>query len=159
MQAMRSKILQSIIHQLEEELAFVEKSSKAAHEAATSEESRPENQYDTRALEASYLAEAQAKRAIELKKMIHGVRSLPPSAKSKTVESGSVVELAIEESSVWYIVLPFGAGLSAEVNGKKVSVVTLESPLGQVLQGKNEGESFEFRRAGTTKEFEILQVL
>lgn len=156
---MRSQILKSITQQLEDELDFVEKSSKAAHEAATSEESRPENEYDTRALEASYLAEAQAKRAIDLKKMIHAIRSLPLVSKSKTVESGSVIELATEDNSIWYVVLPFGAGLSAQIQGKKVTVVTLESPLGQTLLGKNEGDVFEFLRAGTRKEFEILQVL
>lgn len=155
---MRAEVHQSILLQLEEELRFVEQASKAAHEAATSEESKPENEYDTRALEASYLAEAQAKRALELKRMIAGLRSMPRTGKSNEIESGCVVELDAEGTSVFYVVLPFGAGLSATVNGKKVSVVTLESPLGQALAGKKLGDTFEFRRAGTAKEFAVLKV-
>jgi transcription elongation GreA/GreB family factor len=155
---MRAEVHQSILQQLEEELRFVEQASKAAHEAATSEESKPENEYDTRALEASYLAEAQAKRAVELKRMIAGLRSMPRTGKTAVIESGSVVELDADGTPVFYAVLPFGAGLAATVNGKKVSVVTLESPLGQVIVGKKVGDIFEFRRSGSVKEFAVKQV-
>jgi transcription elongation GreA/GreB family factor len=155
---MKAKILASILSQLETELQIVEKASQAAHEAATSEESKPENQYDTRALEASYLAEAQAKRAFELKKMIQALRSFPKDTKSKQIETGSLVNLKCEEKEIWYILSPFGAGVTTEETGIKVTVVTLESPLGKTLFGKKAGDSFEFRHQGAVREYEILLV-
>jgi transcription elongation GreA/GreB family factor len=155
---MKAKVLASILSQLEEELKIVEQAFEAAHEAATSEESKPENQYDTRALEASYLAEAQAKRAFDLKKMIQALRSFPKESKSSQIEPGSLVHLRSEEKENWYIVSPFGAGITAEEAGFKVTVVTIESPLGKALVGKKAGEVFEFRHQGSVREYEILLV-
>src|ERR1700741_1941186 len=73
----KQKLLQSVITQLEEELGRALAAAKASHEAATAEENRPENQYDTRALEASFLARGQAARISELEHGIKVLRDLP----------------------------------------------------------------------------------
>ncbi|NBU22139.1 hypothetical protein EBS43_12140, partial [bacterium] len=59
----KSQILASIVQKLNHELQTIELSAQAALEAATHEESKAEDQHDTRGLEASYLARAQASRA------------------------------------------------------------------------------------------------
>lgn len=144
--------------ELESELAHLEQATKAALSAATDEESRPENEYDTRALEASYLAAAQGKRVLELKKMLGVIESFPASENSGPISSGSLVETESEGKRAWYFLLPFGAGVSAVSAGQKVAVVTLDSPLGKVLAGKRAGDLAELPRPGGAKEFEILHV-
>ena len=62
----KRKIIEAIRRQLEKDLNVLKEAALIAYEAATNEESKPENEYDTRALEASYIAGAQAKRAGEL---------------------------------------------------------------------------------------------
>lgn len=155
---MKAAVFQAVIAKLEAELATLRLASEAAYEAATGEESRPENQYDTRALEASYLASGQGKRVLDTERMI-GVLKTFPTAGLSAVGSGALVEAESEERPFWFILLPFGAGISVEVGGRKVSVVTLDSPLGQAMAGKKPGESFELARPGGAKDYEIRQVL
>lgn len=156
---MKKPLLASILLQLEEEASTLKLATQAALAAATDEESKPENQYDTRALEASYLAAAQGKRLQEVQRMIEVLRGFPAQSANPVVGSGSLLELSSEGKVFWYFLLPFGAGLGATIEGKKISVVTLDSPLGQALQGRKSGDAFEFNRPGGTKEYEILSVL
>ncbi len=51
-------------------MIILKEAALATYEAATHEESKPENEYDTRGLEASYLAGAQAKRTAEIEELL-----------------------------------------------------------------------------------------
>ena len=55
-----------IIDKLQADLAVAKDALKASHEAATHAESKAENKYDTRGLEAAYLADGQRKRVHEI---------------------------------------------------------------------------------------------
>lgn len=154
----KQELLLAVKRELQAELAHLEQATKAALSAATDEESRPENEYDTRALEASYLAAAQGKRVLEIKRMLGVIETFPSAATSGPIVSGSLVEVESEEKTSWYFLLPFGAGVSASSSGQKVAVVTLDSPLGRALLGKKAGDVAELARPGGPKEFEILSV-
>lgn len=149
-------ILDQIIKKLTEDLAIAEKSSQSAYEAATHEESRPEDQYDTRGIEASYLAEAQAQRAAELQKMVVGLKSfnLKNFSKKDEISTGALIELKSAGKTSLVIFLPFGAGMSVPFDGKVVSVVTSASPLGQELEDRMEGDDFKLG----PKTYEIVKV-
>src|SRR5689334_15606079 len=59
------RLIEEIITALEAELANYARSARAAHAEATDEQSKAENKYDTRGLEASYLARGQSRQAAE----------------------------------------------------------------------------------------------
>jgi len=155
----KKELLQLVVGQLEEERKFLEAAAKASFQAATDDESRPENQYDTRALEASYLAAAQNKRLQEVGKMIHVLRNFPLRDPEGTVVSGSLLTLESEGEKYHYFLLPFGAGICLEKGGVRTTVVTADSPLGSQLMGKKMGDLVELKRAGGTKEFELLAIV
>src|SRR4029079_11978947 len=73
----KKALIASLCEQLAEKQRTIEVAAEAAREAATHEESKPENDKDTRALEASYLAGAQAARARELKAVLNALSFLP----------------------------------------------------------------------------------
>src|SRR3954466_4202199 len=73
----KRRLVETIKTHLAEELATLMQAAKAAHEAATHEESKAEDQHDTRGLEASYLAGAQAQRAAELHAQLLMWKHLP----------------------------------------------------------------------------------
>lgn len=54
-------LIKKIVAQLEAELALLTKAARSAHAEATHESSKAENKYDTRGLEASYLARGPRK--------------------------------------------------------------------------------------------------
>ena len=59
-------LIKKIIAQLASGLDAYVRAARAAHAEATHEQSRAENKYDTRGLEASYLARGQSQQAAEI---------------------------------------------------------------------------------------------
>jgi drug/metabolite transporter (DMT)-like permease/transcription elongation GreA/GreB family factor len=149
----KSKLLNAVISQLEEELIRARAAHAATTEAATAEENRPENQYDTRALEASFLARGQAARISELEHGIKVLQTLPMKDfdGGTQIQGGALVTVECEEVKQKHFVLPVGAGISVPDGKEKISVVTYSSPLGSALLGKTEGETFVFQRAGAKR--------
>ena len=90
----KAKLIAKIVASLEAELEVTLNAVKSAVEGATHEEARAENEYDTRGLEASYLAGAQTARTAEIEQAAHRFRSLPVrSFVGKAVAVGAVVVL------------------------------------------------------------------
>ena len=69
----KEKIIQDILNYLRQELSIIQEAANNAHLAATDDQSVAETQYDTLAIEASYLAEGQSRRVDELKLSINGL--------------------------------------------------------------------------------------
>src|SRR6266699_3600732 len=61
----KTELLARIVEALHNNLAVLDKAARAAHAEATHESSKAENKYDTRGLEAAYLAGGQARQAKE----------------------------------------------------------------------------------------------
>jgi transcription elongation GreA/GreB family factor len=156
----KQKLLELVVKQLEEELGRAHSAAKSSHEAATAEENRPENQFDTRALEASFLARGQAARVAELEHGIKMLKELPIKelGADTPIQGGALVTLDCEGAKHLHFVLPVGAGIQVALGKEKISVVTYSSPLGAELLGKSAGDSFTFKRAGASKDYDILKV-
>ena len=73
-----SPVVRQIIASLTESLGVLEKAARASHEEATHESSKAESKYDTRGLEAAYLAGGQARQAKEIMDSIKAYEAWPP---------------------------------------------------------------------------------
>ena len=152
-------VIDEVIKALQHEIDIGTKASKEAFDAATDEDAYSDGKYDTRSLEASYLAGGQAQIVKELGDALQGFNLMkaqffitPPSSQ---IGLGSLVELQGVKTKTWYIVGPGGGGMDVEVNGTSFTVLTLHSPLGQSLASKSKGDEVELPN-GTGS---ILQVL
>jgi transcription elongation GreA/GreB family factor len=156
----KSRIIEKVIEKLEAELAAMLHAAQAAHQAATHEESRAEDPHDTRGLEASYLAGAQASRAADLKQLISLFRLMTPRAFKPTdpVDIGAVIELEQNGKRAFYFLVQAGGGSSVQIDGKTVQLIAPKAPLGEELIGKRLGDAFEMEVQGGTREYEVLGV-
>ncbi len=157
----KAKLLEAIRSELERQLETLEASARAAHEGATHEESRSEDQYDTRGLEASYLAGAQSARAEEIKGLLRVYKFFKAKEfkKADPIEVAALVTLQSEdETKSMVFVGPGGKPLTVSVGKQTVQVITTSSPLGGALLGKQVGDFVEIEAKGTTREYEILSV-
>lgn len=158
---MKRAILDKLLAHVDGERATMTKAHEDARIAATHEEAKPENDKDTRALEASYLAAGQAARVAELElatKVLSGLelRTFGPTT---PIQSSALVTLEDEDGvRTLYFVAPHGGGVKLEAAGKTVQVVTPQSPLGQALLGRTEGDSFELRGKAGVREMTIASV-
>lgn len=156
----------TFLQRLEDELSTMRRAAKDAREAATHEEAKPENDKDTRALEASYLAGAQAARVREIEgaiKAIGAMRLLE--LDGKEIQASAVITLEDDdEVRTVFFFAPFGGGTVLEVGAAEVQVVTPQSPLGRALLGRTQGDVIEVRASGlagrspTMREMTIVDV-
>src|SRR5258708_16976840 len=104
----KTELLTRIVEALHNNLAVLDKAARAAHAEATHESSKAENKYDTRGLEAAYLAGGQARQAREIVDAIKLYEGF--SAKDFTpdepVDLGAVVELETNGVRSTYFVGP-----------------------------------------------------
>ncbi len=151
--ALKTELLAALTRTLD----ALEQAHADAAEGATHAEAKPENDKDTRAIEASYLARGQAMRVEALRTGVAALKAMPTTALSDdTVMLGALVEVEEAESTLRFFLAPEGGG--SKLARGTVQVVTPSSPLGQALLGRGEGESFELTLGGRKRELTITSV-
>lgn len=156
---MKQQILDELIGKMKAEMAELEAAAKANKDFATDQEFKAESKYDTRSLEASYLASAEAKRVEDLKLEIQMLEEvdLKLSARSEEVCIGSLVNLRHKEQDRSYFLIPTAGGTLLKVGEKAVLVVSVFSPLGDAVLGLKKGESFEVETPKETRTYEVVE--
>ncbi len=154
----KEKLLQTLVTQLQADFETLKRAALATYEDATHSESKPENKYDTRALEASYLAGAQAQRVSETSELLLFCQNLQIRAQDK-VSIGAYIETICGEKENYFFYLPQGGGISVVVDKKQIQVMTPASPLGKAIQGLSEGDTAEVEMGGVKKNYEINRVI
>ena len=155
---MKNALRVALVALLRADLEILDRAQASAREAATHEEAKPENDKDTRALEASYLARGQSLRIEELKVGVAEVEAmrLRTFAPGDPAALGALVD--VDEGGVpqRFFLSPHGGG--KRVGEPAVAVVTTKSPLGKALLGLREGDECEVVLAGKTRAFSITRV-
>jgi len=153
-------LIAAFIERLEQDLLMMKDAARATYEAATHEESKPENEYDTRGLEASYLASAQAKRAGEIDAALSQFHNLSFAEfnPQDPVRATALVQVGLDGKKNLVLLMPKGGGLSLQFDGQSVQIITPASSLGQALLGMKVGDVTEFEVGTKTRECEVLGI-
>lgn len=135
-------LLQHIIAQLEADLSVMKAAAADAKENATGEETKSDGKYDTRAIEASYLAGAQTERVAALAEALRVFQSFDPPVygADEAVGPGALVETEHNGEIAFYLLAPAGGGVTVEHDGFDCTVLTPESRLYQQLLDVRSGE-------------------
>lgn len=137
---MKEIIINKVQNHLQHELDNVMTAATNAHLAAVDDQSVAETQYDTLAIEASYLAEGHTRRIEQLKHDIAWLMNLNI-IDTEYVSVGSLVQLEAEcQCHHWFIILPVAAGFRGQVDNNTFTVITPHAPMGSSLMNKEEGE-------------------
>lgn len=128
---------------LEAQVESYTRAAREAYAAATDPGSKAENKYDTRSLEASYLARGQALRVAETGEALAAFRLLEArgSDQEGLVSVGSLVEVISRDETVWYFLAPAGGGMELHQEGREILVLTPTSPVGRQLAGRRAGDA------------------
>ena len=154
----RAELIAQIRAQIDAQLAGVAAMTAAARDEATASESRPENQYDTRALEASYLAAGQGQRLSELKALRQWAEHLSDAPPDELIAAqGCFVALKLG-GHPRLVLLGRAGGLTVEVGGHRVEVVSDRSPLGQAMLGLTPGDEGELDTPRGQSRLELIDV-
>ena len=131
--------------ELHARLDRLSKAAQEAHAAATDPGSKAESKYDTRNLEASYLAAGQSRQVAELAESVRIFESLsvPDFQPDDAIDAGALVETALHGETTFFLLVPAAGGLDIACDGKEVTLLTPDSALYRKLLGTSRGESLE----------------
>jgi hypothetical protein len=156
----KTQLLQQIVDHLSDSLDLLEKAARASHAEATHESSKAENKYDTRGLEAAYLAGGQARQAREILESLKVYRSLAlrDFAPDEPIDLTALVGVEVGGVESLYFIGPKHGGLEVEFEGGEVTVITPPSPLGQNLIGQKAGHRWTAKLGSSTVKYRITSV-
>ncbi len=143
----KKEIVCNIISALQAQLDTYTRAAHDAHAAATDPGSKAENKYDTRSLEASYLARGQALRVVEAEQALRdfSIPSMIIDHQGRPIALGSLVMLESQDGRNHYFIGPAAGGTEVDNEDHQVLVITPSSPLGLQLLGRKQGEQFQLR--------------
>jgi transcription elongation GreA/GreB family factor len=156
----KAQIIIQIVASLSESLGVLEKAARASHAEATHESSKAESKYDTRGLEAAYLAGGQARQAKEILDSIKLYEAMTTKnfAGNEPIDLTALVELEAGGVRSHYFIGPKNGGLEIEHQRKEITVITPSSPLGQNLMGKKAGKRWTAELGGSVMKYYIVSV-
>ncbi len=145
---MKSELLTRIRAELRARLDRLSKAAFEAHAAATDPGSKAEGKYDTRSLEASYLAAGQARQVDELAESVRVFEtlSLPDFGMDDEIDAGALVEVELNDETSWFLLVPASGGLVIDHATLEITLLTPDSALYRKLLGMRVGESLDMPR-------------
>ena len=156
----KAQLIRQIVASFRESLGVLEKAARASHAEATHESSKAESKYDTRGLEAAYLAGGQARQAKEIMDSIKLYEALSTRdfAADEPIDLTALVELDAGNTRSLYFIGPRNGGLEIKHQRKEITVITPQSPLGQNLVGKKVGQRWTAKLGGSVVKYHIISV-
>ena len=141
----KQALIRQIRSSLEKQLAVTLAAAEDARENATGDETKSDGKYDTRAIEASYLASAQAEQAGKLAESVQLLTVFDPAPfnEDDEVGAGALVETEHDGNITFYLLAPAAGGCTVAYDGFDCTVLTPDSPLYQELLGSRVGEALE----------------
>jgi transcription elongation GreA/GreB family factor len=140
-------LIKKITAKLTGELEVYFRAAQFSRAEATHESSKAESKYDTRGLEASYLARGQSKQAAEIESAIAEFEQLAVRnfGVGEPIDLGALVELEHGGENSIYFLGPRAGGTEVLHDKKEILVITPQSPLGEQLMGKKSGDTFQLK--------------
>lgn len=157
----KQKLLQRVIETLAQREKNAKQSLETTRQAAIEAPGAMQSHSDTTKWQMSRHAEAIEQLISETQKALGALKSLVDH--SPTVTKGSIfaiieVENLDDGSKAKYFLLPAGGGDTYEVDGEKITALTMGTPLSRVLISVVAGDEVEITIQGKTKRFLVLSV-
>lgn len=154
----KQHIIDNIKVKLSQDIIVAVQAVSIARDTATHQDCIGSSKYETMGTEASYLAQGQGIRLLELERALAYFKQISPSA--NTVASlGAVVCIQREDGrQQTFFMAAVAGGLQVVSDQQKITVITPQSPIGKAMLGNAAGDSFTHTIAGTIFCYDILMV-
>lgn len=147
----KDDVISQLKAQFETKIAALKSALADSEEGASGDETKSEGKYDTRAVEAAYLAEAQAEQLAfaEKDEAIFKRFEAPAHDLSDEIEMGALVETTSSDADganseiAFFYLAPTGGGMVIDFLGCELTVVTPDSRLYQSLIRKKMGDTLD----------------
>ena len=158
---MKKRIIDTLINKVKEDIKQAEAASDSASEYVKEGDIKSDGKYDTRGIEAGYLAGAQQRRVEELKLELQLLEEIPVRdfSKNEEVSIGALVDIKFNGQVRKYFVAPTAGGTMINIDGVTILVISTFSPIGDAVFGTKVGEEFELETPQETRVYEVMRVV
>ena len=141
----KAEVHSQLIDKLAKKIAVLKSALADSEESASGAETKSEGKYDTRAIEAAYLAQAQAEQLSLAEESLGKFRRFvpPPYDLHDEIGPGALVEVEQDGEICFYFLAPTGGGLVTDYLGCEVTVVTPKSRMYQQLEERKLGDTLD----------------
>jgi len=130
----KQTVLDAVIHLLEKELERQVQANAQSNAGAAFSAANADKQRDTTGFEAANLARGHARLAADLRHHIQALKAMDmEDFTGQEIDIGAVVEVDLGGEVDTYMLLHCGGGIEVDVDGKTITIITPESPLGSAL--------------------------
>ncbi|WP_019026473.1 GreA/GreB family elongation factor [Colwellia piezophila] len=139
----KKQLIELVITALTQELQQAIDAANDAHAAAIDDQSVAETQYDTLAIEASYLAEGLSRRVAEFQQSIEAYKALDiiEFNSNSHITLGALVQLSADfKTHHWFFIGPAAGGFRCQLAEQNITIITPQSPMGTALIGKQQDD-------------------
>lgn len=160
----KTQILKKFVEKTKSDLASLEHALDFITKGVTHAESKQESKYDTRGLEASYLAGGQQRRVEQTKQALNYLTHFQQTWASQnhlyeSVLPGALVIFKRDEILSYYLYCEIGGGINIKYENKDIKILGPESPLGRGSFQLEAGDQFEVELVSGTRTFEIFEII
>jgi len=160
---LKAEVLKQIIAQLQMDLRTLEQAVELARDTATHADCLGSSKYETMGLEASYLAQGQGVRLLEVERALEYFKALDIQQSHAEITLSSVVVVQDESAEVQVFWLAAQAGglklqCGSMMDSTTITVITPQAPFGRILMGKVASDEFEFGIGSKQSCYEIVEV-
>jgi hypothetical protein len=121
---MKQQIVDLLFQILNKQLEQAKKALESTKALASSDDMKSESKYDTRGIEAGYLAGAQEKRVKQLQIELNHLKNLNIELKDDVVPGA-----LIKTSEKYYFITFNSGGHKVKVEGIEVNIISIKAPL------------------------------
>lgn len=141
----KAALLESIQASLAARLERLSQAARDAHAAATDPGSKAESKYDTRSLEASYLASGQARQVDDAAEAVRLFTNLilPDFDLDQPIAPGALVELELDDTTAVFLLVPAAGGMVVEHDAREITLLSPASALYRQLLGLRVGDTLD----------------
>lgn len=157
----KRELLQCVIEALTQKIENAKQSLETAQQAAKEAPGAMQSHSDTTKWQMSRRAEAMQSSIAETQQALSVLKSIRDHPPTITKSSGyAIVEIENlnDGSRAKYFLLPAGGGDTYEMEGEKITVITIGSPMARALIGTIAGDEVEVKMHGTTKRISVVSV-
>lgn len=152
----KETIVKLIIEKLSCELKSLTSLVGKSKAHANSNEMQAEGKYDTRKVEASYLAGGQAKRLTQIACEINLLQNMNIAKKTSiSITVGSCFQLNTESI---YFLSPQTGAMTINFENQAITIISLKSPIGEAALDLEVNDSFEIEAPQGNREFLIKKI-
>ncbi len=154
----KEEIKKILIQQAQERLEKAMEASVSAKSLTIEGDLKSDGKYDTRGIEAGYLAGAQAKRVEEIKQDIELLESIEFQASNDTVSIGSLIDLDFNGNIRKHFLSSASGGTLLKVQEETILIISVFSPIGRELVNLSLGDDFEVSAGNSNRIYTVKSI-